>query len=82
MLCKNVRIHHEYEGGIRKSVPRIIVWHYEACRVMTKGNQGGQIFRSHPHTNNEFFFLLTINTTFYVIKGSQKFVNMLKYNIT
>ena len=54
-----VRIHHECEGGIEKSVPRVTVWHHEACRVMTKGDPEGRIFLSHPHTNNGFFFLLT-----------------------
>ena len=33
----NVRIHHEYEGGIEKSVLRITNWHHEACGVMTNG---------------------------------------------
>ena len=31
----NIRIYHECEGRIEKSVPRIAVWHLEACRVMT-----------------------------------------------
>ena len=33
----SLRIYHEYEGGIEKSVPRITHWHHEACRVMTIG---------------------------------------------
>ena len=44
---------------IEKSITRIAVWHHEACRVMTNGDPGGQIFISYPHTNNGFFFLLT-----------------------
>ena len=32
---KNVRIYHECEGRIVKSVPRIAVWHHEACGAMT-----------------------------------------------
>ena len=52
----------EYEGRIEKSVPRIAVWHHEACRVMTNGEPEGRIFISYPHTNNGFFFLL--NTVF------------------
>ena len=55
----NIRIHHECEGGIEQSVPRITDWQYEACRVMTKGDCQGRIFLSHPHMNNGFFFLLT-----------------------
>ena len=56
---QNIRIHHECEGRIEKSVPRITLWHHKACRVMTKGDPKGQIFLSYPHTNNGFFFLLT-----------------------
>ena len=54
-----IRINHECEGRREKSVPRIAVWHHEACRVMTNGDPEGQIFLSNPHTNNGFFFLLT-----------------------
>ena len=28
----NIRIYYEFEGSLEKSVPRITVWHYEACR--------------------------------------------------
>ena len=28
--------------------------------MMTMGDHKGQIFLSHPHTNNRFFFVLTI----------------------
>ena len=45
----NIRIHHECEGGIEKSVPRITVRHHEACRVMTNDDHEGWIFLSHPH---------------------------------
>ena len=44
------------EGRIEKSVPRIAVWHHEACRVMTNGDSKGRIFLSYPHMNNGFFF--------------------------
>ena len=54
----NMRIYHEYEGRIEKSVPRITVWHHEACRVMTNADPEGRIFLSFPHTNNRLFFLL------------------------
>ena len=56
---QNIRIHHECEGRIEKSVPWIAVWHHKACRVMTNGDPEGQSFLSYPHTNNGFFFLLT-----------------------
>ena len=35
---KNIRICHEYEGGIEKFVPMITVWHHQAYRVMTNGD--------------------------------------------
>ena len=38
-----IRVHHECEDGIEKSVPRIIDWHHEACRVMTNGDREGRI---------------------------------------
>ena len=47
--CGIIRIYHEYEGEIEKSVPRITDWHHEACRVMTNGDCEGRIFLSHPH---------------------------------
>ena len=39
-----IRIHHECEGRIEKSAPRMTVWHHEACRVMTNSDPEGQIF--------------------------------------
>ena len=42
-IC-NIRIHHECESGIEKSVPRITDWHHEACRVMSNGDHEGWIF--------------------------------------
>ena len=79
--CEIIRIYHECEGRMEKSVPRIAVWHYEACRVMTNCELEGQIVLSYPHTNNGFFFLLT--TVFFFLKISfQKSLNMLRYNFT
>ena len=57
---ENIRIHHQWEVGIRKSITRITVWLYEACRVMTNGDPEGWIFLSHPHSNSGLFFMLTI----------------------
>ena len=37
----NIQIHHKCEVKIRKSVPRITVWHHEACRVMTNDDPEG-----------------------------------------
>ena len=53
--CNNIRIDHECEGRIEKSVPRIAVWHHEACRLMTNGDPEGRTILSYPHTNNDFF---------------------------
>ena len=59
-LWQLIRIYHEFEGRIEKSVPRITVWHHKACRVMTNGDPEGRIFLTYPHSHNGFFFLLTI----------------------
>ena len=68
----NIRIHHECEGGIEKSVPRIIDWHHEAF-----GDHEGWIFLSHPYTNNEFFFLHTIKYGIFIFeKGLQMHAGM------
>ena len=55
-MYQNIRIYHEFEGRVEKSVPRITIWHQEASRVMAKGDPKEQIFVSYPHTNNSFFF--------------------------
>ena len=68
-----IRIYHECEDGIEKSVPRFTVWHHLACRVMTNSDRDGQIFLSYPHTNNGFFFLQTIKQCIFIFKKcSQK----------
>ena len=64
-----MKLYHECEGRIEKSVPRIAVLHCEACHVMTKGDLEGGFFLSFPHTNNGFFFLLT--TVFYLFNLSK-----------
>ena len=56
---QTVRIYHECEVRMEKSIARIAIWHHEACRVMTNGDPEGRIFLSYPHTKNGFFFLLT-----------------------
>ena len=54
-----IRIYHECEGRVEKYIPRITVWHHEACEVMTNSDSEERIFLSYPHTNNGFFFLPT-----------------------
>ena len=38
-----IRVCHKCEDGIEIPVPRITVWHYEARRVITKGDPEGRI---------------------------------------
>ena len=40
-MCYNIRTYHEYQGGLEKCVPGIIVLHHVACRVMTNGDLEG-----------------------------------------
>ena len=47
-----IRIDHEREGTIEKSVPRITDWHHEACRAMTNGDREGRIFPSYPSSHS------------------------------
>ena len=79
LLVYVIRIYQECEGSIEKSVPRITVWHHETCRVMTNGDPEGRIFLSHLHTNNGFFFLLTIVN--YSKISFQKDLNTLRCDI-
>ena len=57
-----IRIHHECEGVIEKSVPGISALHIEACGMMT-----GTEFLSCTHTNNRYFFLAQQIPHFYLI---------------
>ena len=41
---KAIRIYHECDGVIEKSIPRITDWHHEACLVMTNGDHEGIFF--------------------------------------
>ena len=45
-------------GVDRKIVPRITVWHHEACRVMPDCDREGRIFLSTPYNHDRFFFFL------------------------
>ena len=76
--CKIIRIYHECEGKIEKSVPRVTVWHHQVCQVMTNGDPKGQI--SYPHANNAFFFLLTLFIYFKI--GFKKSLITLRCNFT
>ena len=52
-----IRIHHESEIRIEKSVTRITDWHHDACLVITNGDIEGHIFLSYPHTNNRYCYM-------------------------
>ena len=76
VLIKIIRIHHECEGGIEKSVPRITDWHHESCKVMI--------------TRDKFFYpILTrtmnsfscspLNTSFYIGKTWKRLPENPKY---
>ena len=54
-----IRIYHECEDGIEKSILRIIGWHREACQMITNGDHEGWIFLFHLYTNNGIFLLTT-----------------------
>ena len=77
-----IRIYHEYEGRIEKSVPRIAVWHHEACRVMINDDPEGQILLSYPHMNNGFFLLQTTVVVFYFKITLENSLNTLRCNLT
>ena len=40
-LAETIKIYHKCEGRIEKSVPRIAIWHHEACRLMANGDPEG-----------------------------------------
>ena len=74
----NIRIYHECEDRIEKSVPRITVWHQEACRVMTKGDPDGRIFNP---THTRIMDSLSSSQLLSNFEISfQKSLNTLKYN--
>ena len=54
---------------MEKSVPRINNWQRKACQVMTILDRKGQIFLSHPLTNNGLIFLLTTKYLIYILKN-------------
>ena len=52
-----IRIYHEYEGRIKKSILRIIVFNHEACRVKPNGDSKGWNFLSYPYAKNGIILL-------------------------
>ena len=43
-----------------------LIWHREACLMMPKHDHEERIFLSYPHTNNRFYFLLTIQNSIFI----------------
>ena len=65
---KNIRIWHECEVRMDKSVPRVTVWHREALSSDAKQIPEGQICPPVPNTNNRFVFLHIFLPTLELIK--------------
>ena len=63
-----IRIHHECEGVIENSVPRITDWHHEACRVMTNGDREGRIFYPILTRIMNSYSCSPLNISFYIVK--------------
>ena len=57
----NIRIYHECEGRIEKSVPRITVWHH----VMTNGDPEDRFFYPTLTQIMDSFSCSPLDTTFY-----------------
>ena len=75
-----IRIYHECEGGIEKSVPRITVWHQEACRVITTVIPRDGIFYPNLTQMKDYF---SCSLLFYYFKISfKKSLNTLRCNGT
>ena len=49
--AKNIRIHHECEGGTQKSIPMLTLVN-KVCQVMPNGDLKENIFISNTNTNN------------------------------
>ena len=75
-----MRIHQECDGWIAKFRPKDHRLVSEGLSSDDNGDLEGQIFIFHVHTNNGFFFLLTIE--FYFKITFQKSLNRLKCNMT
>ena len=81
----NIRIYHECEGGKEKLSRGSRLASLGLPSQMTNSDRKGQIFLSHPHTNNGLFFL---RTTKYLNlywkkheKDFQNIMNMLRWDM-
>ena len=62
--AQNIRIYHECGCRTERSVPRIAVWHHEACRVMTKGDLEDRFFY---HTLTQLMDCFSLLTTVFIL---------------
>ena len=67
VTCDNIRIYHECEGQLEKSVPSITDWHHEACRVMTVIARDGFFYPIFTRIMDSFS-CSPLNTSFYIGK--------------
>ena len=66
LMVNNIRIYHECEGRIEKSVPKIAVWHNEACRVMTNGDPRDGLF--YPSLTRIMDYFSCSSLFFFILK--------------
>ena len=84
-IFRIIRIYHECEGRIEKSVPRIAVWHHKACRVMINGDPEGRTFLSYLTPIMDSFSCSPLFLFIYLFifeKCLQKSLNTLRCNFT
>ena len=62
----------EFEGGIEKSIPRIIVWHHKACRVKTNGDREERILKIRPEDHRFNHLLVHKDGALFLRQGSSK----------
>ena len=70
--CEIIKIYHVCEDRIERSVQRITVCHYDACRVMTNGDPEGLTFYPTFTQLMDSFSSLPFNSSFSCLKGLQK----------
>ena len=80
ILWRNIRISHEYEGRIEKSVLRFTVWQHKACGVMKNGDLRDRFF--YPTLTRIMDYLSCSPFFFYFKISFQKSLNMLRINFT
>ena len=67
----SIRIYHEYEGGIDKTVLRITDWHHGACPLITNGDHEDRFFYLTLTIIMDSFSCSSFNTTFVYLKENR-----------